>query len=101
MGSVAGATVVVVVGGGPRSRGQGRKRAQVACDQNVLVQKATFGGPDGTSGSRLDAGRRPLQGSLVSEGHSRVCPRPASVPLGNRHIGPGVRGWECDDHSTE
>lgn len=87
MGSVAGAVVVVVRG--PRSRGQGRKRERVACDQNVSVQKATFGGPDGASGSRLDTGRRPLQGSLVSEGHSRVRPRPVSVPLGNRHTGRG------------
>lgn len=57
--------------------------------QKVFMQQATFGvlGSEGVSGSRLDTGRRPLQGSLVSEDPSRVRLRPVSVPFGNRYIG--------------
>lgn len=51
------------------------------------------------SGSRLDTGRRPLQGSLVSEHPSRVRLWPASVPFGNRYI--GREGPKPDDHTTE
>lgn len=73
---------------GPRRRGQGHNRRPTRV-QNVFVQQATFGvyGSDRVSGSRLDTGRRPLQGSLVSEDLSRVCLRPVSVPFGNRYIG--------------
>lgn len=74
-------------------RGQGVGGRDTTDDQprvqNVFVQQATFGayGSDRVSGSRLDTGRRPLQGSLVSEDLSRVCLRPVSVPFGNRYIG--------------
>lgn len=62
---------------------------QPGCVQNVFMQQATFGvlGSERVCGSRLDTGRRPLQGSLVSEDLSRVRLRPASVPFGNRYIG--------------
>lgn len=76
---------VVVVCRGPRRRGQGHPD----CVQNVFMQQATFGilGSERFSGSRLDAGGRPLQGSLVSENLSRERLRPVSVPFGNRYIG--------------
>ncbi len=59
------------------------------CVQNVFMEQATFGvlGSERVPGSRLDTGRRPLQGSLVSEDLSRVRLRPVSVPFGNRYIG--------------
>lgn len=77
--------------------GAGTQADGPACVQKVFMRQATFGacGSDRVSGSRLDTGRRPLQGSLVSEGHSRVRPRPVSVPFGNRYIG----GEERRGHS--
>lgn len=56
--------------------------------------RATFGvlGSERVPGSRLDTGRRPLQGSLVSEDLSRVRLWPVSVPFGNRYIG-REDGW--------
>lgn len=52
------------------------------------MQQTTFGvlGSERVSGSRLDTGTRPLQGSLISEDLSRVRLRPVSVPFGNRYI---------------
>lgn len=78
------------------------------CVQNVFMQKATFGvlGSERVSGSRLDTGRRPLQGSLVSEDPSRVRLRPPSVPFGNRYIGREERRGQSlmtipqSDHNT-
>lgn len=78
------------------------------CVQNVFMQKAIFRvlGSDRVSWSRLDTGRRPLQGSLVSEDLSRVCLRPASVPFGNGYIGREERRGQSlmtkpqSDHNT-
>lgn len=88
MGSVV--EVVVVVCRGPRRRGQGHNRVASLCS------KCLFGvcGSERVSGSRLDTGRRPLQGSLVSEDLSRVRLRPVSVPFGNRYIGREERRGE-------
>lgn len=72
------------------------------------MQHATFRvlASERVSGSRLDTGRRPLQGSLVSEDLSRVHLRPALVPFGNRYIGGEERRGQSlmtipqSDHNT-
>lgn len=90
---------------GPRHRGQGHNQpTDQAVSRMSSRGRPHLESPDpmGASGSRLDTGRRPLQGSPVSEDLSRVRLRPVSVPFGNRYIcGAERRGQTPDDHTTE
>ena len=92
---------------GPRRRGQGPNRPTRLCPKCLHAEGHIWShGSERVSGSRLDTGRRPLQGSLVSEDLSRVRLRPVSVPFGNRYIGREERRGQSlmtipqSDHNT-
>lgn len=100
-------SVVEVVCAGPRHRGQGHNRPTRLCPKCLHAEGHIWShGSERVSGSRLDTGRRPLQGSLVSEDHSRVRLRSVSVPFGNRYIGREERRGQSlmtipqSDHNT-